>query len=159
MLCFWKRGHEMRQKSPVSQALADLRKAMGKTQQEFAVHVLDCAISTLARYETSDPPRGDVLLRLAEIADKAGQQGQAEAFRAAYREEQYQKFGDSLTVSNGVGYLSMKLTGATELAEATEFMKRIGEMQGRREPGYDHPLEEQFGMVMQSRIGKKGKSK
>lgn len=51
-------------------AVAALRKAMGLTQTSFAVEVMKVAISTLARYETSTPPRGDVLLQLASIAGR-----------------------------------------------------------------------------------------
>lgn len=41
--------------------------ALGHTQQEFA-QVLKTAISTIARWETKDPPKGDALLQLADVA-------------------------------------------------------------------------------------------
>jgi transcriptional regulator with XRE-family HTH domain len=76
-------GNE-KQRNATSQAVVNLRKAMGKTQQEFAVFVLDCAISTLARYETSDPPRGEALLKLAEVASSNGLDGLANSFKGFY---------------------------------------------------------------------------
>ncbi len=39
-------------------------------QTSFAVEVLKVAVSTQARYETSTPPRGDVLQKLAVIAGR-----------------------------------------------------------------------------------------
>ncbi len=53
---------------PISQAVLELRKAMGMTQTTFAIKVLKMAVSTVARFETSTPPRGDVLIKLAAIA-------------------------------------------------------------------------------------------
>lgn len=51
-----------------SDALLRLRRALGKTQQTFAVEVFPCAISTIARWETITPPEGDALDQLASIA-------------------------------------------------------------------------------------------
>jgi transcriptional regulator with XRE-family HTH domain len=70
-----------------SEALIELRKAMGKTQQTFAVEVLKTAIGTVARYETSDPPRGEVLRRLEEIARKHHLYELAAKFDLIYRKE------------------------------------------------------------------------
>src|SRR4051794_29254 len=54
-----------------SDALIALRTAMGLTQQDFAVKVMDnAAVSTIGRWETHGPPRGDTLLRFAQIADE-----------------------------------------------------------------------------------------
>jgi transcriptional regulator with XRE-family HTH domain len=57
-------------RNAASEAVIALRTAMGKTQATFAVEVLKSAVTTVARYETSHPPRGDVLLRLADVADQ-----------------------------------------------------------------------------------------
>ena len=38
------------------------------TQTRFAVEAVKVAISTIARWETSDPPHGETLLKLAAIA-------------------------------------------------------------------------------------------
>jgi transcriptional regulator with XRE-family HTH domain len=51
-----------------SQAVIDLRKALGMTQQQFAVEVLGTAVTTIARYETTHPPPRDVLERLWKIS-------------------------------------------------------------------------------------------
>lgn len=40
------------------------------TQAEFAVLVLKTAVTTIARYETSHPPEGDLLRRLWEAAEQ-----------------------------------------------------------------------------------------
>lgn len=60
-----------REKHPLSVALINLRKALGETQQQFAAR-LGTAITTVARYETSHPPSGAVLQKLALIALDAG---------------------------------------------------------------------------------------
>jgi transcriptional regulator with XRE-family HTH domain len=52
-----------------SLALAALRKAMKLTQQEFAVTILNSAVTTISRWESGNPPpRGDSLLRLHAVA-------------------------------------------------------------------------------------------
>jgi transcriptional regulator with XRE-family HTH domain len=51
-----------------SQAVIELRQAMGMTQQQFAVQVLGTAVTTVARYETSHPPSGKMLVTLSDIA-------------------------------------------------------------------------------------------
>ena len=60
----------MRQRCELGAAVVSLRKALGMTQQRFAVEALKTAISTVARYETSHPPRGKVLIRLSQIAKR-----------------------------------------------------------------------------------------
>jgi hypothetical protein len=74
-------------RSAASEALIALRHAMGKTQQTFAVEVLKTAIGTIARYETNDPPRGEVLLRLKDIAHEQGVNHLAATFDALWIEE------------------------------------------------------------------------
>lgn len=54
-----------------SEALKALRAALGETQQQFA-HRVGMAITTIARYETSRPPRGSVLVTFANIAEENG---------------------------------------------------------------------------------------
>lgn len=74
-------------RSAASDALIELRKAMGKTQQTFAVEVLKTAIGTVARYETADPPKGEVLLRLRDIAREQGLYELASRFELIHRKE------------------------------------------------------------------------
>ena len=47
----------------------ELRAALGDTQEKFAAR-LRTALSTVARYETSRPPTGGMLMRLAAIAER-----------------------------------------------------------------------------------------
>ena len=42
------------------------------SQTTFAVEVLKVAVSTVARWETSDPPSGDTLLKLSDVAAERG---------------------------------------------------------------------------------------
>jgi transcriptional regulator with XRE-family HTH domain len=69
-----------------SRAVIDLRNSLGKTQQEFA-HALKCAISTVARWETKDPPKGDALFQLAEFAKKQGHTYLGQHFELMYLDE------------------------------------------------------------------------
>ena len=81
---------------------------MKMTQAQFAVLVLDCAITTVARYETIQPPQGDVLLRLAKIAkQEAFKEGRSQAeqeifiylegrFQELYVQDAREKLGCSL---------------------------------------------------------------
>lgn len=73
-------------RSVVSQALIELRKLIGETQQQFA-NRLGTAITTIARYETTRPPRGRVLVRLEQIARSKGHKKCARAFRSALEKE------------------------------------------------------------------------
>jgi transcriptional regulator with XRE-family HTH domain len=73
-------------RSVVSQALIELRKLLGETQQQFA-NRLGTAITTIARYETTRPPRGRVLVRLEQIARSEGHKNCARAFRSALEKE------------------------------------------------------------------------
>jgi transcriptional regulator with XRE-family HTH domain len=58
-----------RKRHPLSEAVIELRTSLGDTQQQFAER-LHTALSTVARYETSRPPAGGMLLRLAVIAEQ-----------------------------------------------------------------------------------------
>ena len=84
----------MESRHPVSQALAELRRAIGKTQQEFATQVLKTSLVTIARYETSHPPRGNVLLRLADIAEENKLPDIARVFRHAFAQEAFKRIGE-----------------------------------------------------------------
>jgi hypothetical protein len=61
-----------KERDKASQALIDLRIAMGMSQGEFADNVMGLSEISIARYETSHPPRGEQLIRFAEIADQQG---------------------------------------------------------------------------------------
>jgi DNA-binding transcriptional regulator YiaG len=55
-------------RAELSQAVRDLRKALGATQQGFALRV-PTAIRTVARWENGQPPHGKALVRLAQMAE------------------------------------------------------------------------------------------
>jgi hypothetical protein len=74
-----------RTRHATSDALIALRQAMKMTQAQFAVLVLDCAITTVGRYETTHPPQGDLLLRLGKIAkQEANKQERSAAERQIF---------------------------------------------------------------------------
>jgi len=71
-----------------SLALVAFRKALGLTQQAFAVEIMKSAVTTVARWETGNPPpRGDALVRLAEAADEHGLPKFGNEFRYLYMDE------------------------------------------------------------------------
>src|SRR6478672_1867140 len=63
-----------------------LRGVYGETQQQFSAR-LGIAVVTLARWETSRPPRGDWLDKLADLAEQRGLREYAETFRAGKETE------------------------------------------------------------------------
>jgi hypothetical protein len=80
---------------------------MRMSQAKFAVLILDCANTTVGRYETTDPPHGDLLLHLARIAkdeaclsqwssaaDRQTFVNLANHFRDLYAEEVREKLND-----------------------------------------------------------------
>ncbi len=121
-------------RAAASEALIALRRAMGKTQQTFAVEVLRTAIGTVARYETSDPPRGEVLLRLSEIAGEHKLPELASKFRLFYIEDVLQALGNQITFVPGSetvpphGYLTTSLSGDHALRGAKDFLTILAQL-------------------------------
>jgi transcriptional regulator with XRE-family HTH domain len=70
----------------IQQNVKLFRKALGLTQQELA-QILDVTIRTVSRFETSDPPKGKTLLKLAEMAREGGRPALAAAFQDAHQLE------------------------------------------------------------------------
>lgn len=62
-------GRNSRKRHAASEAVISLREVLGLTQQTLA-HEMKTAIVTIARWETSGPPRGETLLRLAKFANQ-----------------------------------------------------------------------------------------
>lgn len=60
-----------RKRSTQSSAVVSLRNALGLTQQDFA-YQLGCAVTTVARWETSHPPHGLTAVKLATYASDCG---------------------------------------------------------------------------------------
>lgn len=115
---------------PASEALVTLRAALGMTQSEFSRNILSTSKITLARYETSHPPSGDLLLRLAAIAAKHGQRELQRTFQILYYEELFKQLGGPrLTViatTPPKGYLMLELIGAEELKAGELLMSLRG---------------------------------
>ena len=127
-----------------STALVALRTAMGKTQQQFAVEVLKTAITTVARYETSHPPRGEVLLRLATIANEAAHGRPlkvaepllelAGVFHGLYFEEVLRNFGaktdflvsiPKTATRPAVGYLVSRIEDPEKMRAAVRYLRGL----------------------------------
>ena len=62
------------QTSPVSEAVRNLRLALGESQQAFAYR-MKTAIRTIARYETIRPPKGKALSEFFRVAAEIGKPG------------------------------------------------------------------------------------
>jgi len=69
----------------ITQAVRNLRVALGDTQQSFA-HRLGMAISTVVRYESTRPPRGKMLVQFERLARKHGLKKIALIFQGAFEE-------------------------------------------------------------------------
>jgi transcriptional regulator with XRE-family HTH domain len=71
-----------RKRSDLAEAVAQLRSALGDTQQQFAAR-LGTAITTIARYETIRPPQGAALAQFINLARASGQPELADIFQGA----------------------------------------------------------------------------
>jgi transcriptional regulator with XRE-family HTH domain len=116
-----------RKKSDLSIAVCELRSLLGDSQQSFS-NRLGLALNTIARYETTRPPSGDVLLLLAEVAEQYGHFPSSDLFRTHYVEELFDKLKVRLLVAPETpggrvrGYLMQKLHGKRELVNAENFL-------------------------------------
>ena len=73
-------------RAELNEAVRNLRKALGATQQEFAYRV-PTAIRTVARWENDQPPHGQALVRLAQMAQAEGLEEVAGTFVRALQLE------------------------------------------------------------------------
>lgn len=71
-----------RKKHLTSEVLIALRHELGLTQQLFAIK-LGCAITSVGRWESSDPPAGETLVRLARFCNQNNQPQFRDKFMAA----------------------------------------------------------------------------
>jgi transcriptional regulator with XRE-family HTH domain len=76
----------LHRKEELSQSIKTLRENMNLTQPEFASR-LGIAIRTVARWEKDQPPHGEILTRLAQIADARDLNEIAGCFVAELRTE------------------------------------------------------------------------
>lgn len=118
------------------------------SQAEFAVKVLDVAPMTVSRMETTTPPRGEVLLKLAGIAGDAHEKEEAKGkrlalsllavrFQALLADELYNSApannsapGKLITEPASAdreehGYLFMKIEGSEGMRAASGFLSLI----------------------------------
>ena len=70
----------------VTAAVRALRQSLGESQQQLAFR-MKTAIRTIARYETTRPPKGKVLAHFKQIAAENGREDLAEVFAQALAEE------------------------------------------------------------------------
>jgi transcriptional regulator with XRE-family HTH domain len=81
-------------KQEISDAIRRLRDEMELTQPEFASR-LGVALRTIARWETGQPPHGEALVKLAQVADSIERKSIAECFVAALRSEKTSHYAGS----------------------------------------------------------------
>lgn len=95
------------------------------TQQRFAVEVLKSALNTVARYETTNPPRGEALLRLAKIADENNLPDIAARFRRLHFDE-ILSLQPNLVIDAPAktGWLIMRLSGRERIDAAIDFIEK-----------------------------------
>lgn len=68
------------QMARLSEAVRELREKLGESQQAFAYR-MQTAVRTIARYETTRPPKGAALADLSRVADETGHPKLANLFR------------------------------------------------------------------------------
>ncbi|HXS93040.1 MAG TPA: helix-turn-helix transcriptional regulator [Candidatus Limnocylindrales bacterium] len=81
-----------------SELIVDLRTKLGLTQQALASK-LKTAVTTVARWETNNPPaRGKALMRLAELSTRECLPKTATEFMTLYADEFMEHFKEGLTI-------------------------------------------------------------
>ena len=118
---------DKKKRNEISAAVVALRKALGGlTQQQLASDVLHCAISSVARWETSDPPRGKILRDLARVAQENALHDLATTFERFYLTESLPK-GTRIVwdIPAQRGYLTAELRGADQYKAAHTFMRKL----------------------------------
>jgi transcriptional regulator with XRE-family HTH domain len=141
-----------------SQALIELRTAMGLNQAEFAIKVLGSAVTTMSRYETTHPPSGEVLLRLAEIARAERDRPEnvhlkmafgflASRFQALFADELFNSVpGEKLITELASkdreehGYLFMKIEGGEGMRAASAFLSLIPALKSKDDKTRDEAV-------------------
>ena len=128
------------QRDPASQALVDLRAALGVTQQVLAVKFLDCATTTVSRYESFGPPKGDILLTLRRIAHDHGHDEIAIRFQNLWLKEVHAALGSfaARTVVVGefgqTGLLVATLENGPAIRASYDFLTLLQYLESSDEP-------------------------
>jgi transcriptional regulator with XRE-family HTH domain len=129
------------ERAAASKAVRELRELIGYSQTELAGR-LDVSLGTVARWETSNPPQGEVLLKLADIAKAEGVEALRPSSWLALRAltVRFQViFADELinfapakliwepasVDRNAHGYLFMKIDAPEGLRAASSFLSLI----------------------------------
>jgi transcriptional regulator with XRE-family HTH domain len=86
-------------RTAVQNALIDLRRHLGLTQLQLAL-ALGVTPATTARWETTHPPRGRALDRLAQFADQRGAIVWASIFNGALEQEEERRYNRSLRMAD-----------------------------------------------------------
>ena len=86
-------------RTPVQQAVVDMRHRCGLTQLEFAL-ALDVTPVTTARWETTHPPRGRALDKLAQFAERRGEIVWASIFNGALEQEEEARYARQLRMAD-----------------------------------------------------------
>jgi transcriptional regulator with XRE-family HTH domain len=122
--------HE-KQRDAASQTLIDLRTKLGKSQASFAVEVMKTAVTTVARWETNGPPRGEVLIRLRDIAREHRLYELASRFELIYRQEMEKPLPSSRLTwvpATANGLLTVPLAHESALGAAQDFMILLAQL-------------------------------
>jgi transcriptional regulator with XRE-family HTH domain len=116
-----------RMKSETSEKICALRALLGDSQQAFS-NRLGLAINTIARYETSREPTGEVLLKFADVAEQHGHWQLCDYFRTRYVDEVFKNLGSRLITipktknDPARGYLILRLNSEHALHGAQNFL-------------------------------------
>ena len=97
---------------------------MGLTQQRFAVEVVETAVTTVSRWETTHPPSGDTLLKLADVAWQHDQTALSREFQILFLDEIMPRL-KSPGISKGnndSGYIYYRWNSPQEAAYARQFL-------------------------------------
>lgn len=102
---------------------------MEMTQAQFAVTVLETAVTTVARYETSHPPQGDLLLRLGEIAERRELFDLRDVFRGLFLAEVKRKLGfDAMDETTEARMARLELSVSQALVKLDQTEKSLVEI-------------------------------
>lgn len=113
-----------KKRNAASRAVKELRETLGKTQQAFA-NEIRAAVTTVARWETSNPPpRGDTLLKLARIAYRRNLTRLATDFTLLYFEEILpQLLIKKVRRPWCPGYVICRIDSRDEISDAVDFLR------------------------------------
>jgi transcriptional regulator with XRE-family HTH domain len=128
-----------KQRTATSQALIELRKAMGLSQQRFAVEIMNVAVPTIGRWESNAPPESpEALERLAAIAYAMGDVRIGSIFLKArfdgivkrWRDLNAEQYFPQLVRANGESYVFTKLEGEFEFEAMRDLLMIFKALRG-----------------------------